>query len=540
MNPENPDTESSESPSQKKQSSDFPSNRELIIDPAFQRKIDSLSTPEEKLRIVLDFMKEALSQEGTPHFRGFWEARRFCLPLFKKNLNPVVRSKFWGEFTELSQEAKRLKDILDEQSNFAMEQIDLALKDLEHHQKDLLKDPDESLQVQFPEQCRTIEPNLERYKIIQKELILLNSFASKINALRKEVIKTEMRIRSKNRFFKRLSHLGDRIFPRRKDLIKEISELFISDVQHFVSRYFQEAEVTAAPFYILREEIKTLQAVSKLMTINTAAFTKTRQMLSRCWDRVKRTEKEKKKVFLQKRVSFEKNREQIEIRLKDLEERKKKGALAADLMKELDEFFHEMRSVELHHDDIRSLKQAIFDFRACLKSELQKEHDEQLARKRGADRKKRRKVEELKMKISTTIKDAEAMDVERLSQLKDEFHKEVASFSLNKLEKQLVEKQLKPLKDIISEKKEKGLLDLSADDLKSLKKLRAVLDQRRERRQEIKLQLEEYRKVLGGSGFDFEKAMMYRELIDLEKNRLEKANSSIEEVEEKIAEIEGS
>lgn len=536
----NPDTESNESPSQKNQPSDTPQKRELIIDPALKEKIDSLGTPEEKLRIVLDFMKDALAQEGTPHFRGFWEARRFCLPLFKENLNPIVRSKYWSEFTELSKEAKRIKDILDEQSNFAMEQIDLALKDLEQHQKDLPKDLEASSDVEFPEQCRTIESNLESYKFFQKELILLNSFASKINALRKEVMKTEMRIRFKNQFFKRLSHLGDQIFPRRKDLIKEISELFISDVQEFVNRHFQEQEATGAPFYVLREEIKTLQAVSKLMTINTAAFTKTREMLSQCWDRVKRTEKEKKKVFLERKVSSEKNRELIEEKLKELTKKEQEGTLPTELMKELENISHEMRSIELHRDDVRALKQSLFDFRDRLKNELRKEHDDRLAKQKEAEQKKRQRVEDLKVKISNAIKDGEVMDVEKLSVLKDEIQEEIVSLSLSKLEKQLVEKQLKPLKDLISDKKEKSLLDLSDDDIKSLEKLRTILDQRKERRQEIKAQLEEYRKALGGSGFDFEKAMMYRELIDLEKDRLEKANSSIEEIEEKISEIEGS
>ena len=52
---------------------------------------------------------------------------------------------------------------------------------------------------------------------------------------------------------------------------------------------------------------------------------------------------------------------------------------------------------------------------------------------------------------------------------------------------------------------------LSEDDLKALEQLKEVLEERKLRRQEIKNQLESYRKLLGGSGFDFEKAMMYRE-----------------------------
>ena len=81
-------------------------------------------------------------------------------------------------------------------------------------------------------------------------------------------------------------------------------------------------------------------------------------------------------------------------------------------------------------------------------------------------------------------------------------------------------------------------MNLSSDDLQTLEQLRDVLSQRKVRRQEIKDQIESYRKALASSGLDFEKAMMYRDQMDQEKDRLEKANLSILEIEEKISEIE--
>jgi DnaJ-class molecular chaperone len=79
---------------------------------------------------------------------------------------------------------------------------------------------------------------------------------------------------------------------------------------------------------------------------------------------------------------------------------------------------------------------------------------------------------------------------------------------------------------------------LSDDDLKTLENLRTILSQKKERRQEIKEQLETYRKSLGSSNLDFEKAMLHRELVDQEKERLEKANSGIAEIEQKIDALE--
>ena len=73
-------------------------------------KIAQLPTPEEKIALGLEFMRASISQEGTPRFREFWEARRDLLPLFKHNLGPAIRSKLWSEFVDLTVEARRLKE----------------------------------------------------------------------------------------------------------------------------------------------------------------------------------------------------------------------------------------------------------------------------------------------------------------------------------------------------------------------------------------------------------------------------------------------
>ena len=127
--------------------------------------------------------------------------------------------------------------------------------------------------------------------------------------------------------------------------------------------------------------------------------------------------------------------------------------------------------------------------------------------------------------------------METLISKRDDLHRQFEEIAIAKAEKQIVDRLFKQLKDIVDDKKEKTLLMLSEDDQKALEQLKAVLEERKHRRQEIKNQLENYRKQLGGSGFDFEKAMMYREMIETEKATLEKINSSIEEIEEKIAEI---
>src|SRR5690348_16298986 len=100
-----------------------------------------------------------------------------------------------------------------------MEQLELAIAALEQY-----LDKFEELLAQMPEiahlnYSHSVKQKVDIYGTLQRELNLLNTMAARVNGLRKEVMKTDMRIRFKNKFLQRLSKAGDRIFPRRKDRI---------------------------------------------------------------------------------------------------------------------------------------------------------------------------------------------------------------------------------------------------------------------------------------------------------------------------------
>jgi hypothetical protein len=504
----------------------------------FSEKLASLPTPEEKIAHGLVFMRSSISQEGSPRFREFWEARRVVLPFFKENLNPAIRSKLWNEYVELTVEARRLKEILEEQSVFAMEQIDLAIKALEtdvNHFAELLAAGSESA---FPEISETIRQKATVYNTIQRELNLLNTLASRLNGLRKEIIKTDMRIRFKTKFFKRLSDLGDHIFPKRKTLIETISAEFEKDIEQFVAKHFQGDLIVGAPYYALREEIKSLQGMAKWLTLSSGVFTRTRLKLSECWDKVKVLEKEHKKEVLEKKQASQQQRQEIQIKIDALKE--KALSLSLDeLNGEIETISTEMRGVSLHRDDVRFLRDELFKLRTPhLAAQEQKARELEQAEKEKL-RLKREAVIALKDKISQTIKQGEKMELEALLSTFKEIETDLAQLEVSKIEKQQIERSLRPIKDLLADKKEHSLLNLSEDDKKALENLRVVLQQKKQRRQEIKEQLEIYRKALGGSSLDFEKAMHYQELVEQEKERLDKANAGIEEIEQKIAQLEG-
>ncbi|MCE2983503.1 MAG: hypothetical protein LW832_08050, partial [Parachlamydia sp.] len=274
---------------------------------AFQEQTNS----DQKLQLAIDFMEQSLAQGSTPHFRSFWEARRLALSLFKEAISPPVRAQAWNKYSDLSKEARRLKELLDEQSAFAVEQIEIAIKALEN---DITQFEEQAEKTSLPADIpfpHALKKSLVEYQDLQKKLNVLNVQASRINGLRKELIKTDMRVRQKNKFFQRLSTAGDAVFPQRKELIKQISQLFIEDVNQFVLDYFEESS-SQESLYILREEIKALQGLAKVLTLNTQAFTQTRARLSECWDKLKHLEKERKKEWAHKKVIYKENTDQIQ------------------------------------------------------------------------------------------------------------------------------------------------------------------------------------------------------------------------------------
>src|SRR5262245_28088096 len=97
----------------------------------FLKKLELQKDPEEKIRTCILFMQQCLSREGPPSFKEFWETRKLCLLLFKESLNPKVRNELWECYIGLTTEAYHLKEMMDNESSFARQQIEAAIQDLE-------------------------------------------------------------------------------------------------------------------------------------------------------------------------------------------------------------------------------------------------------------------------------------------------------------------------------------------------------------------------------------------------------------------------
>jgi hypothetical protein len=502
----------------------------------FKKKFDQDSDVETKLQSAIDFMEVSLAQGGTPHFRSFWEARRLCLPLFKENISPILRSQLWNKYSELSKEARRLKEILDEQSAFAVEQIEIAIVALEKE----IEQPSEQKSLVFPETFilpYVLKHNKDLYQQLQAQLNGFNVQASRINALRKELLKTEMRVRQKNKFFQRLSSAGDQIFPKRKELIKQISTQFMGDVEAFIKTHFG-TDHSNESLYHLREDIKSLQGLAKILTLNTNSFTQTRTQLSECWDKIKIEEKERKKERVQQRIAFKHNAEMIQQQIQTLKEAVEQGISVNESQKKTDEIIALMRRTELGRDELKVLRENLTAIRQIVQSKMKAEEESRQQQEQERYRQKKEKYFTMKDQVENLLTNHSTMAVDQLVAEREMLLEQMNESNLAKVEKQEIERLMKPLRDIITDKQEQALLSLSDDDRQTLQQLRQVLHQRKERRQEVKTQLELLRKNAGLSGLDFEKALSYTAQVNEEKERLDKANQGIEEIEQKIKSLQ--
>ncbi len=499
----------------------------------FLVELEEKTKVEDKLKFCLNFMREALSSEKTPAFRDFWETKRLCLEFFKEKLSPRVRTVYWAEYAELSDAIRRVKEILDEQSSFAHEQIELAIsavgKDLDVFAERL----GEMASLELPKEAKTLEKNGPRYIQTQKELDLFNTFAGRLNGLRKELIHTQMRIRYKNRLFDQLNQLGDRVFPKRKQLIKEVSEFFTQDVELFVSGF----KLGEPPFFGFKEEIKALQGFAKQITLNTPAFSQIRETLSGCWDQIKEKEHVLHEKRAQEREAYKENFEKISPQIEALKEGIAQEKIS---LKEADEMVEalllQMRELELGREEVKTLKKRLFAAKKPLE-EKEREERERMRELQALEQKRKVEAQGVLLEhLLEVLNQAEALSLDALVEKWDAFVKEEKAVSATGIEKSMLVNRLDNIADYIQEKKWQNLIQEKPENLAP--SLHGLLDERHKARRKLKETLEEHRKIVGGSGLSLEHSMLYQELIGEEKMRLDAIETMIEEIEEQLFDVE--
>jgi hypothetical protein len=487
----------------------------------FRESFESVKDIEDKVRLALDFMKSVLSKPDGVTLKDFWDVKKLCGPLFKEQMNPIKRNHLWSEYAELGDEARRLKEIKDEQAAFSVEQLELAIEaleaDLDHYDRLV----EQIAPVVFPKGVETLEIKEEDYRFAQRELSLLKALISRLDSLRKEILAIDMRISHKNKILKRLSKLGDRIFPKRKELVKAISDAFIADVEAFIKRRFpKEGDKYDAPYYVIRNEIKTFQGFAKVLTLNTQAFTKSRKILSEGWDKIKEKETERRAEMGERFEEQKKNFDELLPKIEAFEafcanpgnQERSKVLGESNALQEV------MKGVALSRDHVKLLKDRIQKARSGVLDQVKAKVDE----KRAAALKE---VDDLKEKLTQLIKNEDGTALEDLEKQEEELKKSYELLNLSAVEIHKFERDFADLRSFIFNKKE----DILGED-----SLESLYEERASHVEVIKRQVEEYRKEMGGSNLDFEKAMTYRELYDSAKIHLDREVEALENLEEKL------
>ncbi len=486
------------------------SSQKKEIEPLEEMKkiLSSQEKVEEKIEAILQFMKDCLAQSDAPLFREFWEARKELIPLFKEVSSSYARSTLWKQLMEITGEAKKIRDILDEKSAFHVEQIEIALEALE---KDVTTFSDKLAALEDPQFSHPSFQNREM-KEKQKEADLLTNFAVRLSGLRKEILALDMRMRKKNTLLKRINAMQDSLLPKRKELMKEISEDYAKEVDKFEEK-FSAPENEKRPLFQWKEEIKSLQSDGKRLSILPQTFGDTRKKLSKSWDLIRELQLGKKveraKVKEQEEEHIVAGREKIALLKKALDE----GESPTSCEKIKDEVQSFLRTLPLSRNSMRQLTQEL----DVLRKELAEKKESAIQQERE---KERILVQELETFLQNKPQEKE------LEEKKKEFSDRFSALNLPPSEKKMVETLLQKLDDWQLTRKEEEILQNDPS------KYDQVLAQKQERAKEIKARIEELKKEVSSSNLDFSKAITLQEMMEEEKQRLNNLNEEIASLEE--------
>ncbi len=487
----------------------------------FRESFESAKEIEDKVQLALDFMKSVLSKPEGVTLKDFWDVKKLCGPLFKEQMNPIKRNHLWAEYAELGDEARCLKEIKDEQAAFSVEQVELAIEaleaDLDHYDRLV----EQIAPVAFPQGLETLEVKEGDYHSVQRELSLLKTLISRLDSLRKEILAIDMRISHKNKILKRLSKLGDQVFPKRKELVKAISDAFVADVEAFVKKRFpEEGDKYDVPYYVIRNEIKTFQGFAKVLTLNTQAFTKSRKTLSEGWDKIKEKETERRAEMGDRFEEQKKNFDELlpKVEAFELFCANPDNQVRSKVLGESNALQEAMKGAALSRDHMKLLKDRIQKARSGVLDQVQAKVDEKKAEAL-------KEVDDLKEKLTQLIENESETALEDLENREEELKKSYESLNLSAVEIHKFERDFADLRSFIFNKKEGVLREAALEDL---------YEERASHVEVIKTQVEEYRKEMGGSNLDFEKAMTYRELYDSAKIHLDKEMEALKNLEEKL------
>jgi len=477
---------------------------------------------QQRIEGFLQFMKQQLNPQS-PNFRDFWEARKECAICFRELEDAHAKTQYLDQLQNLCAEAKGLKVLLDEQSQFAMEQISLAIDGVEK-EIDLVQQQNHDWKPQHAPVKGQFDQ--EFYAISQGLLNWLNGFSTRISGLRKELMKTDMRVRHKNKLFSRLSQVGDKIFPPRKNLIREVSEHFVHDVEHFTQRLLEAANLHVIS---AKEDVKNWQSLAKELTLNTHAFKKSRELLSQCWEHLKKLDKQ---LHSQRQAEKSGRKARCQVFVDQLEEIKKlheAGQLVERmLLTRLDDLLRKARKEDLLKEDAEALRQSVMALKQPI---LDKQDQERAALVQKRDEAQKAHDTVYQAAVAKMQASLEQADESSYNSMKAEYDAVSERLNLTHEERQVL---LKMMSQVAESTLDRRVDRLIAESKKAGINYKDLYRELHDCRTQLRSLLESHKKDAGASGLSFERAMILSDRMNREKQRIERVESVMLDVQEKI------
>lgn len=468
-----------------------------------QQKLEACRRPEEKLTLLLDSCREMLSQEKEAKLSLFWKVRSLCFPLFDE-VHPAVRSQFWSQLWEVTNEAKALRNYLNEQVNFTKAQIELALTSLEEAMN--------SYEESAPSSKLSA---IEEIRTCQGLITNLKQLAKGIHTLRLELIQAPIRTRAREELFRRIAALGDRVFPYRSRLVDEMSTRFMSMVDRFVQLHF--AKGPSGNLFGLQEEIKSLQSLFRELTLRSDAFSQAQERLNQCWDQIKEARRQKKREHEKEEALAQSELKGLKTKLEELLASSRAPRVQLKELKSLAGSLQFGQSPE-NHPEKQPVKQLLSQANQKIQARIQQE------KKSSAEA-----LHTLQEKIAQLM--GEEGDVDSLVQEKEACIVQMAS--LLPEHQQELAPSLEGLTEAIEVVSEKKLILLPCDDDPT----RAdALQQALQRRCDQRLQCQEHLKQLNrkkrAGGLSMEQALHIEAKIERVGSQLVEIEGAIQSFED--------
>lgn len=470
----------------------------------WEEHIEKLATPKEKLEALLQLMQEMITEQDTPHFSRFWQCKKRALELFKE-MN-AKEGALWEKYLQISEKARELKAVLEGRSEFAYEQIELAVKAIDEQLQNL-PHRDERARLKFSKNITFSKDEVRALNHSYQEIVFLTAYATQIQALRKELVELVLKGKVKARLFNQLSELGDRVFPERKEKIQNISELFTKAVDRFVQTKFAEAEKGKTPYFLLRQEIKFLQDLAKNLFLTTKAFTQTRKELSASWDTLREWEKERKDQLAKEREEKKEFYDELDSKLAELESKTTEETTLSTFKKDTDEIY---QFAKQHSLQTKAIQEKISSLEKPLLEKEEKRKEKAREQKHLLAQEKEQKRKEFEEKAHQFI-ETQKGDVEEIKQL----YKELESSETLEILWQQVDMQASL----------QALLDKGIDNIEVslVEKLRL----------QGKKHLDHLRRMSGASNLDFAYSMLLQSLQAQQKILIDRCEDLIADIEER-------